>query len=127
MSIPQKYLSNLVIAICLTVVVCLTFFGWADFTEALGGVKSFGGLLALIVMSAVVVGGIIYLQGRNYGGWTAERVSHLVIATLVVLILGAIGLSWISLPDGAAMKVLAVIAAHLVAAGLSTFVGELDG
>ncbi len=126
MSIPQKYLANLVIVITLTLIVCLTFFGWNDTTEALGGVKSFGGLLALVVMSAIVIGGIIYLQGRNYGGWTAERISHLVVATLVVLVLGVIGLSWISLPDGAAMKVLAVALAHLAAAGLSTFVGELD-
>lgn len=126
MSIFQKYLTNLTIATVLIMMVCLIFFGWAEFTEALGGVKSIGGLVALIIMGSIVAGGIVYLQGRDYGGWTAERIAHLFIATAIVLILGAIGLSWISLPDGAAMKVLAVIIAHLIAAGLFTLVGELD-
>jgi len=127
MSIPQKYLANLAIMLVMTVITCSVFFGWSNFTDALGGIKSFGGLVALIVMGVIVIGGIIYLQGHNYGGWTAERIAHLVIATIVVAFLGLIGLSWLSLPDGDAMKVIGAIVAHLVAAGLSTLVGELDG
>lgn len=126
MSIPKKYLAHLSIMTALILLVSCLLFGWSNLIEALGGIKSFGGLLALLVMGAVVIGGITYLQGHDYGGgWSTKRMVHLVAATTVVIILGVIGLSWLSLTVGAIVKVTCAILLVMIAAAASTLVGEV--
>jgi hypothetical protein len=121
MNISTKYAFTSLLNAALAVFVTSVLFGWHHFTDKLGGVQSFAGLVALIVMVAVILFGIVYLQMRDYTDAAPAMIRDLVIAALVVLILAGIGYSWMSLPNGAGVKVLACLVAIAVVSGAEVF------
>jgi hypothetical protein len=126
MNIVTKYVLNLIVSTALAVFACAVLFGWHDFTDALGGVKSFAGLVAVLVMCAIILGGILFLQDQDYTDRWAARITHLIIAFAVVIVLGLIGWNWVDLPNGAGAKVLSVMVACIVAAAIETLVGYIE-
>lgn len=116
-TIPTKYVFTFILSAALVVFGCSVLFGWNNFVDKLGGAKSFAALVALIIMGAIIIGGIVYLQLRDYENQMPALIRDATIAALVVFILAGIGFSWLSLPNGAGMKVLACLAAIAVASG----------
>ena len=126
MNTVNKYVLNMMTNVALVVFVCAVLFGWSDFTDALGGVKSFTGLLALLVMGSIVVGGIVFYQRQDYTDRLTAQITHLVIGLGVTATLTSVGYSWVDLPNGAGMKVLVALAACAVAAVITTWLGYVD-
>lgn len=124
MNIPTKYSFIFILSAALVVFGCSVLFGWGNFVDKLGGVKSFAALIALIFMMLVVIGGIVYLQLRDYEDQTPALIRDLVIAALVVFILAGVGYSWLDLPNGAGMKVLTCLAAIAGVSGVALWVGR---
>jgi len=126
MNAVTKYLLHVLGCVALAAFTCAVLFGWHDFTDALGGARSFAGLVALLFMGGVIIGGILFLQGQNYTDRLRARLTHLIIAFGVVSLLAAIGYSWVDLPNGAGIRVLVAVSACLVVAAASTWIGYLE-
>ena len=77
-------------------------------------------------MAAIIVGGIHILQDNDYTGRMRARITHLVLGVVVVFALGAIGISWVEMPTGAGLKVLACLAAAAILAAASTAIGYVE-
>ncbi|MDB5165348.1 MAG: hypothetical protein JWM00_238 [Candidatus Saccharibacteria bacterium] len=126
MNIPTKYAFTSLLNAALAVFTTSLLFGWGDFTDKLGGAKSFAGLVALIVMGAIIVLGILYLQFRDYNDSTPALIRDMILAALVVFLLGGIGYSWMTLPDGAGVKILASLAAIAAVSGVEVWLCRRD-
>lgn len=131
MNIATKYVLNL-IAILSAMVACLvTIFGWTKFIDAVGGLRSFGGLVSLVMMVVVLIATLTWLMLHSYrndqGHLDAARFARdIIVACVIMVVLGAIGYNWIDMPSGAGVKVAASIAICAVAALASTWVGRVD-
>lgn len=121
MNIPTKFAFTSLLNAALAVFIASLLFGWSDFTDKLGGAKSFAGLVALIAMGVVVVLGILYLQFRDYNDSTPALIRDMILATLVVFLLGGIGYSWMTLPNGAGVKILASLVAIMAVSGVEVW------
>lgn len=126
MNTTTKFVLNLLMSTALAVFTASFLFGWGEFTDKLGGVKSFAGLIALLVMGAVIVGGIVYLQRTSYADRTSAMVRDAIVATVAVVVLSAIGYNWIDLPTGAGLKILLVMIACAVVAAAATIIGYVE-
>lgn len=126
MNIATKYAFTTLLNAALTVFICSILFGWDDFTEKLGGTQSFAGLVALIIMGLIILGGILYLQMRDYEDAMPAMIRDMVIAALIVFILGGIGYSWLSLPNGAGVKVLLSLVAIAAVSALEVWICRRD-
>ena len=126
MNAPTKYVLNLIAILVTLVLSTVTIFGWNNFVEAVGGLKSFGGLIALTVMAMVLLGTIVWLQLHDYTDNNVAMVRDALVAFLVIVVLGAIGWNWIDLPSGAGVKVLAALVISAIAAMITTWLGYVD-
>lgn len=126
MNFALKLICNILLITALVVFISILQFGWTDFTNALGGVMSFAGLIAFLAMGAVIIGGILFLQDQDYTNRMTARLIHLVVATIVVVILAIVGFQWVDLPSGAGMKVLVSLVSILVVSFASTWLGYVE-
>jgi hypothetical protein len=126
MTLTTKYVLNLLTAMVLAVFVTSVLFGWSEFIDKLGGLKSFGGLIALLTMGIVTIGGIIYLMRSNYENRNSAFVRDLILAVLAVAILAAISWSWVDLPNGTGARLLLCIGVCGIAAAITTWFGYVD-
>lgn len=92
MNLATKYTFNYLVGTALAVFIAVFLFGWHEFADKVGGVKSFVGLVAVLAMAAVVLLGINHLQATDYNGRGGARVRDLLIAFIVAIVLGIIGL-----------------------------------
>jgi hypothetical protein len=131
MNVATKYVLILVSIVATVMAGLVIIFGWTKFIDAVGGLKSFGGLVALILMLIVLIATLAWLMLHNYhtdqgaldGG---EFARDIIVATIIMVILGAIGYNWIDLPSGAGMKVAAVVALCAIASIITTWIGRID-
>ena len=126
MNFILKLICNILLATALVVFISILQFGWTDFTVALGGVKSFASLVAILLMLAVIIGGVAFLQDQDYTGRMTARLIHMIVAVVVVAILAAIGYGWFDLPSGAGLKVLISLLAIVVVSFASTWLGYVE-
>lgn len=131
MNAPTKYVLILLLTLAAVMASLVIIFGWTEFIDAIGGLKSFGGLVALILMLIVLIATLAWLMVHNYhtaggdldGGTFARDIS---VAVIIMLILGAIGYNWIDLPSGAGMKVAGAVIVCAFLAFIETWVGRVD-
>ena len=126
MNAPTKYVLNLLTILTALVLCVVTIFGWNNFVDAVGGLRSFGGLIALTIMGLVLLGTIVWLQVHDYTGNNGAMVRDAVVAFIIIVILGAIGWNWIDLPTGAGLKVLLALVISAIAALITTWIGYVD-
>ncbi len=126
MNAPTKYVLNLITILVALVLSTVTIFGWNNFITAVGGLKSFGGLIALTVMALVLLATIVWLQLHDYTDQTGAMVRDALVAFIIIVLLGAIGWNWIALPSGAGVKVLVALVISAIAAVVTTWLGYVD-
>lgn len=126
MNARTKYVLNLLTILTALIFSAVTIFGWNKFVDAVGGLRSFGGLIALTILGLGFVGTIVWLRIAAFTGFDRVVVRDVIAAFFILLALGAIGWNWIDLPTGAGVKVLVGLIISAIAALITTWVGYVD-
>ena len=129
MNIVTKFAFTTILNATLVAFVSSILFGWNKFVGTMGGTESLLGLIALAIMGAVIIGGAAYLMVHDYineetGIIWFVFLRDLAITTIIVVILAGVGFSWLSLPNGAGVKVLICLILITVISGAQVAIGR---
>ncbi len=72
---------------------------WDRTTDMLDELSSFGGVIALILLTLVVVGGLFYMSHTDYKRKVVMQWTHIVLGLVIIGIIAAIGINGVDSPN----------------------------